>query len=129
MAEFKKTICFDFDGVCATYDTWRGVDIFGEPVPGVADLVKILRGRGYHVILWTTRKMTPAFLGWLVDHGFEFDSINACDHNPPDTSIKPIAEMYVDDRAYRFEATMANYCCEEILQHLSEKPAEMDDDE
>ena len=118
MAEFKKTICFDFDGVCATYDTWKGVDVFGDAIPETANLVRQLKLAGYRCILWTTRKMTPTLLEWLAHHNFNFDSINACDHNPPDTSNKPIAEIYVDDRAFRFKPSVPYSSCTLIIAML-----------
>jgi hypothetical protein len=114
MNDFKKTACFDFDGVCSTYDKWRGVDVFGDPIRETADLVGQFRMNGWRVILWTTRKMTPALLEWLAHHNFNFDSINACDHNPPETSMKPIAEIYIDDRGFRFEQSNPLFSCEKI---------------
>ena len=60
-----KTVCFDFDGVCATYDTWKGVDVFGDPIPETAALLDILQSEGFRCILWTTRQITRAFLEWL----------------------------------------------------------------
>ena len=116
--EFQKTVCFDFDGVCATYDTWKGVDVFGDPIPETANLVRLLRIAKYRCILWTTRKMTPALLEWLAHHNFIFDSINACDHNPPDTSNKPIAELYIDDRGFRFDPSIPITSSSAVLKML-----------
>lgn len=115
---WHKTVCFDFDGVCATYDTWKGVDVFGEPIPETAALIRLLKIAGYRCILWTTRKMTPELFEWLAHHNFNFDSINSCDHNPPDTSNKPIADLYIDDRGFRFIPIAAQVCCDEILNLL-----------
>ena len=98
----KKTICFDFDGVCSTYGGWKGFNVFGKPVPQIALLVNTLQQRGYNCILWTTRLHTPELDQWLRTNGFSFDSINSCCHNPPNTNNKPIADMYIDDRAFRF---------------------------
>lgn len=118
MSDYKKTICFDFDGVCATYDGWRGIDVFGDAIPETANLVKELKAKGFRCVLWTTRKLTPELFEWLGKHGFDFDSINSCDHNPPDTSIKPIAELYVDDRAYRFVQSNPSHCASQIKKIL-----------
>jgi hypothetical protein len=114
----KKTVCFDFDGVCATYDTWKGVDVFGDPIPEVAELIRLLRIAGYRCILWTTRKLTLTLLEWLAHHNFNFDSINACDHNPPETSNKPIADLYIDDRGFRFVSTIPQTSCDKVLAML-----------
>lgn len=118
MSSHKKTICFDFDGVCATYDKWKGVDVFDDPIPETAELTRLFHEKRWRVILWTTRKMTGALCEWLEHHNFRFDSINACDHNPPDTSNKPIAEMYIDDRGFRFNQAAPGFSCDTIKAML-----------
>jgi len=96
-------VCFDFDGVCAKYTKFEGNDVFGEPVPGVADLIGQLRNDGVKISLNTTRLITPALNKWCDDNGFRFDSKNSCTHNPEGAGkFKPIASLYVDDNAYRF---------------------------
>ena len=102
-----KTICFDFDGVISEYHGWKGFDHFGKPIPGMAGLIGDLRQSGYKVILWTTRLHTACMDIWLDMHGFKFDSINSKSHNPPNTSNKPIAALYVDDRGFRFPLNSA----------------------
>ena len=114
----KNTICFDFDGVCATYDTWKGVDVFGDPISETAELVRLLKNAGNRCILWTTRKVTPALFEWLAHHNFDFDSINSCDHNPPETGNKPIADLYIDDRGFRFAPVVAETSCSQIKMLL-----------
>ncbi len=119
--EYQKHIVFDFDGVCATYDGWKGPDVFGDPIEATAVLVKHLQEKGLACILWTTRKDTPALRKWLGTNGFNFDSVNSCDHNPPDTSMKPIAELYIDDRGLRFDPKKPYLSCERVLQTLDLK--------
>ena len=54
--KYDKWICFDFDGVCTFYNGWKGADVIGEPIPGVAELIEELRDKGYKVTLLTIRK-------------------------------------------------------------------------
>lgn len=114
----KLTICFDFDGVCAFYKEWQGFDNFGTPIEETAALTRKLREAGHSCILWTTRLHTPKLADWLVEHGFCFDSINSVSHNPPHTSSKPIADIYVDDRAIYFSQDLANPSCDAVLSQV-----------
>jgi len=94
-----KTICFDFDGVIANYDGWKGLDVFGKPNWEAVEAMQILKAAGYHIIIWTTRKATPALKAYLARNKIPYDSINSNAHNPPDTSAKPIYHVLIDDRA------------------------------
>jgi hypothetical protein len=103
-----KTICFDFDGVIAHYDGWKGVDVFGKPNWDVIDAMKQLKANlDYSIIIWTTRKVTPALKAYLSRNNIPYDSINSSRHNPPMTSSKPIYHVIIDDRAigYRGQKT------------------------
>jgi hypothetical protein len=103
-----KIICFDFDGVIAHYDGWKGVDVFGKPNWDVIDAMKQLKASlNYSIIIWTTRKVTPALKAYLTRNNIPYDSINSSRHNPPGTSNKPIYHAIIDDRAigYRGQKT------------------------
>ena len=95
-------ICFDFDGVIAEYSGWKGADVFGDPIPYTVNLMRKLKKDGYMVLIWTTRQVTPGILEYLKKHEIPFDSINDNSHNPPNTSAKPIFDVFVDDRALNF---------------------------
>ena len=99
----KKWISFDFDGVLATYEGWKGVDVLGDPNPKAINAVQTLKNKGYKILIWTTRQATPVLKDWLKRNGVAYDAINTADHNPPDTSMKPIAHCIVDDRALRYD--------------------------
>lgn len=103
-AKRKRTICVDFDGVIADYSKgFQGVDVFGEPLSESADTMAWLRGGGWKVIIFTTRKDTPALRKYLKDNAIPYDEINTNSDQPTDTNPgKPIADIYLDDRAFRF---------------------------
>lgn len=98
-------IAIDFDGVIHWYRPHtRGLGahvIADEPVPGAIEWLNGLHEAGHEVTIFTCR-MNPhcgtvwrAALEWLVSHGLVFA--------PPITAVKPHADIYIDDRGYRFE--------------------------
>ena len=78
-----------------------------QPHPGAADRIRELRRAGYYVIILTARNMATCegnvgrviknvgrlTLNWLEEHGIEYDEMHFG---------KPNAELYIDDRAFRF---------------------------
>lgn len=48
-------IGFDLDGTLAEYDTWRGIDHIGAPVPAMIEEVKRHLGLGRQVRILTAR--------------------------------------------------------------------------
>jgi len=105
-SEQQKTICVDFDGVIADYGQgWQGPGKFGAPLPGAADSLEALRAAGWKVIIHTTRKESPGLRSYLQRHGIPYDEINQNSDQPPGSNPgKPIADVYLDDRAVRFES-------------------------
>ena len=98
-----KIIAFDFDGVIAEYDGWKGEDIFGEPIKETIKVMIDLYIKDFSIIIWTCRRDTPALRNWLHKNHVPFDSINSISHNPPGTSGKPAYDVLVDDRAINFK--------------------------
>ena len=108
----KPTVCVDLDGVLATFDRWRGLDHFGEPIVGAKAFMEAL-GASFRVVVFTTRTnvtlnnpegdksenrrtMVNRVATWLDRHGIPYDSIYA-------GQGKPLAIAYIDDRAMRCE--------------------------
>jgi len=100
--KMKKTICFDFDGVIASYDGWKGFDVLGEPNQTVITVMKKLKTIGYHIIIFTTRPATPTLIDWLAKNDVPYDDINRNSRNPIMTSSKPIYHAFIDDRAINY---------------------------
>jgi hydroxymethylpyrimidine pyrophosphatase-like HAD family hydrolase len=98
-----KTICIDLDGTLARYDQWRGVDHFGDPIPGGKEALSELRRLGWTIIIYTTRGDRDKTRQFLEDHDIPFDYINENPNQPVDgLDGKLIADVYVDDRAVQF---------------------------
>lgn len=95
----KKTIAIDFDGVLHSYTSgWKGPGIIPDPpVPGMADACHQMIQAGFEVVVMSSRaRHQPAAMAmasWLINHGFPPMKI---------TAEKVPAEVYIDDRGYRF---------------------------
>src|SRR6266700_316354 len=101
----KRTICLDFDGVCNTYDGWRGEDELFLPRPHLGDFIWRLLGEDKRVAIFSTRP--PVKLkAWFDEHfptmneAVEREDLFFPGHKPP-------ADCYVDDRAVRFNGSFA----------------------
>ena len=100
----QKTICVDFDGVIADYSKgFQGKDVFGESLHGAGFSMGALRENGWRVIIFTTRPDTPALRAYLKKNGIPYDYINENPDQPEGSSGKVIADLYLDDRAFRFK--------------------------
>src|SRR5437016_14569162 len=88
------TVCVDLDGVLNQYDGWKGADFFHPPAPGAATFLRTLVDRNYRVIVFTSRWASHDE-EWLDQHGLKsyIDSV---------TDKKPVAHVYLDDRAICF---------------------------
>jgi hypothetical protein len=95
----RLTVCLDLDGVLNLYDGWKGADFFHPPRPGVADFLRALNDRNYRVVVFTIR--WPEHVEqWLERNGLRgyVDAV---------TDKKPVAHVYVDDRAICFDGDFA----------------------
>ena len=120
---YKKWICFDFDGVIASYEGWKGFDVLGSPNSAVIQTIQALKLKGYMITILTTRLDTPTIRIWLKENQVPFDSINSNAHNPPNTSQKPIYHAIIDDRAINYKNQGGEELMEEII-NLVEKVKE-----
>ena len=111
-----KTAVFDFDGVIATYNGWKGFDVLGEPQLAVICCMKELKELGWRIVIWTTRPATPTMIQWLSDNKVPYDDINRNGHNPIMTSGKPVYHVFVDDRAVRYKGQSSQVLLDNIME-------------
>jgi adenylylsulfate kinase len=92
-----KTVCIDFDGVLAQYDGWKGEEVVGEPVPGAIEFLELILKGGYRPMTWSTR---PYFVinNWVRKYCPRLVEEILVPHE----GQKPIAFIYIDDRAWLF---------------------------
>jgi hypothetical protein len=94
-----ETVSLDFDGVIHSYESgWTGPKPEDPPVEGAVEFVKKLINADFEVVLHSTRANTKegkqGIENWLEQHDFPNLEVHV---------DKPHAEVYVDDRAFRFK--------------------------
>lgn len=103
--ERQPTVAVDFDGVIADYsEGYKGLGIFGKPLPGARESIWTLKQAGWKIIIHTARHEHAMLADYLREHDIPFDEINRNSdaHAPGAGEIKPIADVYLDDRAVNF---------------------------
>ena len=113
-----RTYAFDFDGVIAEYDGFKGADVVGKPIESVVEAIRELKRQGHKVIIYSTRGK-KVLKKYCAEHSIPIDYIN---HNPEkegENPYKPVAYVYVDDRAVCYKGQSAE---ELVLEILSFKP-------
>lgn len=91
---FKKTIAIDLDGVLDEYYGKYDKNSIPKIKEGAKDFV-IKLSKDYKLILFTTRNSKTA-KKWLVDNNIDKYFIEI-------TNKKPLASIYLDDRAINFD--------------------------
>ena len=101
----RRRVCVDLDGVLAKYDRWKGIDHFGQPIPGALEFMKKL-SKFAEITIFTSRcaqdvlegsRITPGQLRikvieWLEKHDFPYTDVYI-------GQGKPRAAAFIDDRA------------------------------
>lgn len=91
-----KSAAIDFDGVL--HDKIDGGG-FGKRMFGAIDAIARFREKGFKVIIFTARPDLNAVKNWLKMQGFPDLEV---------TNRKPGADVYVDDRGFRFYSWSEN---------------------
>jgi hypothetical protein len=111
-----ETVAIDFDGVISQYDGWKGCGVFGELMPDVKEAIVALKNAGKKIIIYTTRGETEQIAEYLAKHCIPYDHIN---HNPQNFGHmnpgKPIADVYIDDRAICFTGRWTSDLVQQII--------------
>lgn len=104
MAKRPKILALDLDGTLCEYDGWKGADHFGKPHKELVDQLYELKKRGdWAIVIFTTRATNEALRKHLDAYDVPYDFINKHPWQPPGSSHKPTADVYLDDRALRYE--------------------------
>ena len=111
-----KTFAFDFDGVISKYDgVFRGDEYADEPLPEVVKAIKILKEQGYKILIYSTRS-TKVLKDYCKKHKIPVDYFNTNPQYKTGNPGKPVASVYVDDRALCYTGQSA----EELVKQLKE---------
>ena len=107
MYKFKPVICVDFDGVIHSYEKgWQGGELYGEVVPGFFEWYETVRN-DFDVVVFSTRLplqqeqvnqwITEKWDIWVKECGRNVEPLNLTF-----SAAKPMAHVYIDDRAIQF---------------------------
>jgi len=100
-AKSTSTACVDFDGTVHSYTSGFNKDKFDAPVEGAIDALIELSKRYGSVYIYTSRKSLDPVKTWLKEQ-FEIAGLKQ-PRNIKFTNIKVPADVYIDDRGYKFE--------------------------
>ena len=90
----SKTIAIDFDGVLHRYSKgWHDGTIYDDAVDDAKECTEKILKEGYTIVIFSTRhaEQISMWLGQYLPHLRECEIFS-----------KPRAQMYIDDRAFRF---------------------------
>lgn len=109
-----RTIAFDFDGVIATYAGYEGGDNVREPIAATVEAIKQLKEQGYKILIHSTR--SDEFLQrYFEEFAIPYDYINRRPDKEGGNPGKPIAYVYVDDRAICYQRQSAEELVDQIV--------------
>jgi hypothetical protein len=97
----KLTICVDFDGVIHKYTHWNSGLLNAQCIDYAPEALQSLRNLGHTIIIHTTRD-EEEIKQWLETFHVPYDYINENPEIQGRNPGKPIADIYVDDRAIQF---------------------------
>jgi hypothetical protein len=88
-------VCIDIDGVIAKEGPFDNY-LKAEVIPGAKENITALSRKGYYIILYTSRWQEDEFVTkkWLEIHEIPYNKL---------ILGKPLADIYIDDRAIKFE--------------------------
>jgi 8-oxo-dGTP pyrophosphatase MutT (NUDIX family) len=99
MAKANPTVAIDLDGTIAKMYTKFDPKTIPDPRPGVKEALKKFKSRGWRIIVNTVRGDKKQLAKYMKDNDLAYDYINENPDQPPGTSDKIIADVYIDDRA------------------------------
>jgi len=109
-----RIVAFDFDGVLATYNGFVAKDDVKEPNVEVVKAMYALKEKGYKILIHSTRG--DVFLQQYCEQfSIPADYINRHTHREGENPGKPIAFVYVDDRALCYKGQDAESLVSEIV--------------
>lgn len=94
-------VLIDLDGTILKHVP--GLKYLGKPMEGALDVIAAIRRRGFRVVVHTSRPDNQAqwISAHLAEHGIEVDGVNTPGNQPWQT-VKPLADLIIDDKGYRF---------------------------
>lgn len=97
------TVCVDFDGTLAKVQRPFDPKTAGKPRRRIVRLVRLLKEQGCRIVVWTVRGNKRLLRRWLKENKVPYDFVNENPDQPPDSSGKVYADVYLDDKAVNAE--------------------------
>ena len=110
-----KIIAFDFDGVVAQYNGFVSHDDVQEPIAETIKAMNLLKEKGFRILIFSTRG-TEFLNKYCERFSIPADFINDNPEMRGENPGKPVAWLYVDDRAIRYIGQTAETLVSEIEQ-------------
>ncbi|OGG36712.1 hypothetical protein A2110_00030 [Candidatus Jorgensenbacteria bacterium GWA1_54_12] len=110
-----KIIAFDFDGVVAQYNGFVSHDDVQEPIAETIKAMNLLKEKGFRILIFSTRG-TEFLKKYCERFSIPADFINDNPEMRGENPGKPVAWLYVDDRAIRYIGQTAETLVSEIEQ-------------
>ncbi len=98
-AERVFTVAVDLDGTLAETLTPHDPETIGPLRPKAKEWMEKFQAAGARIIIFTVRGDDELVGDWLDENEIPYDYINENPDQPPDSSGKIIADLYLDDRA------------------------------
>lgn len=111
-----RTYAFDFDGVLAKYDgVFRGDEHLGKPHKEVIKAIKELKKQGHKTLIYSTRS-SAIMKKYCKKYKIPIDYFNKNPNFKTSNPGKPVASVYIDDRAICYKGQKAKQLIKEILK-------------
>jgi len=119
----KLTVCLDFDGVIHQYkSSWAGIDVIPDDVvPGFFEWADAAAPH-FRLVVYSARSREErgrqAMMTWLVEQRRKWRDAGGVGDGEPAVfefaSEKPMAVLYIDDRAHCFDGNWSKLSPESI---------------
>lgn len=109
-----RTFAFDFDGTLTKYDgNFKGHDTVDKPRTEVIRAIHLLKNQGHKIIIYSTRS-NKVLKKWCEKYNVPVDYYNENPEYKTGNKGKPVASVYIDDRAYCYRGQTAEQLVEEL---------------
>jgi len=92
------TVAVDLDGTIIKKEDWQGEDHFSDTRPGAKKALKYFQKMGWRIIIFTVRGDVQKVKDMLHSRDIPYDYVNENPDQPPNSSHKVYADVYIDDR-------------------------------